>query len=481
MLPTLRRLFNLRRDQDDPDVIDADIRAGSRPVGANLWVLFFAILIASVGLNVNSTAVIIGAMLVSPLMGPIQAMGYGAAVQDLKLIREGALALAIFTALSLLTSVLYFAVSPLDQPGSELLARTSPTLWDVLIAAFGGAAGMVAATRKDVSNVVPGVAIATALMPPLCTVGFGLAHGRWDMVGGAFYLFLINGVFIAAGTLAISKLLRLPLRGSVEPAVRARHRLWIGLGITAVLVPSVWFGYRVVQHELFTAGALRVVDALQQDPRIAIVAQQIDPPARTLRLTLVGGVDEPRVRELAQTLFRREGIPRAELELRQAGNAPLDVGSLRDQLKQDLDRTVLQRLRAAESRLQAMDQTVAGIAAQQQASPPVDVAALRDEVQAQLPQVTALTLAYGRRVAAGDSAPAVQAPAASAAAPAAAASAPAGPPPLAVVLVERTQALSPQQSAALQRFLAVRLGQPEVQLIEQASPGRTERSRSNNR
>lgn len=462
MTPTLRRLFNLRRDQDDPDVIDADIRAGSRPVGANLWVLFFAILIASVGLNVNSTAVIIGAMLVSPLMGPIQAMGYGAAVQDVRLIREGALALAIFTALSLLTSSLYFALSPLTQPGSELLARTSPTLWDVLIAAFGGAAGMVAASRKDVSNVVPGVAIATALMPPLCTVGFGLAHGRWDIVGGASYLFLINGVFIAAGTLAISKLLRLPLRGAVEPAVQARHRLLIGLGIMAVLVPSVWFGYRVVQHELFMAGASRVAEDLQQEARIAVLGQQVDPVSRTLRLTVVGAVDEPRLRELAEALFQREGISQAQLVLRHAGDAPVDVGVLRDQLKQDLDRAVLQRLRVAEARLQAVDRSVAELSAQRRVEATTDVVALRDEVQAQLPQVTALTLAYGRRAAVGDVVPAP-------------------PPPSAVVVVERSQPLSPQQAAALRRFLVVRLARPDVQLIEQPSPARQERARGANR
>lgn len=478
MSSTLHRLFSLRRDQDDSQVIDADIRAGSRPVGANLWVLFFAILIASVGLNVNSTAVIIGAMLVSPLMGPIIAMGYGAAVQDIKLIREGALALAIFTALSLLTSTIYFAISPLDQPGSELLARTSPTLWDVLIAAFGGAAGMVAATRKDVSNVVPGVAIATALMPPLCTVGFGLAHGRWDMVGGASYLFLINGVFIAVGTLAISKVLRLPQRGSLEPAVRARHRLLIGLGITMVLVPSVWFAYRVVQQELFTAGALRVVDALQQDQRLVIVAQRVDPATHTLQLTLVGGADEAKVRESAQALFSREKIPQAKLELRLAGDAPLDLGSLRDQLKQDMDRTVLQRLQVAEARLQAMDQAVAGLSAQRQSELADTAAALRDEVQAQLPQVVALTLAYGRRVEAGEES-ATQAPRVSGESPAA--SRPSSPPPLAVVVIERTRALSPEQASALKRFLAVRLGQPDVQLIEQASPVLPESSRSSKR
>lgn len=481
MRPTLRRLLNLRRDQDDPDVIDADIRSGSRPVGANLWVLFFAILIASVGLNVNSTAVIIGAMLVSPLMGPIQAMGYGAAVQDLKLIREGAWSLAVFTTLSLLTSTLYFALSPLEQVGSELMARISPTLWDVLIAIFGGAAGMVAATRKDVSNVLPGVAIATALMPPLCTVGFGLAHGRWDMVGGASFLFLINGVFIAAGTLAISKLLRLPLRGSVEPSVRARHRLVIGLGMVAVLIPSGWFGYRSVQHELFTVGALRVADALQQDPRIAVVAQQVDAASRTLRLTLVGGVNEGQVRELAQTLLRREGIVDAQLDLRRAGDAPVDVGSLRDQLRQDIDRTVLQRLRAAEARLQTMDESMARLESARAVRPvPVEVSVLRDEVRAQFPQVTALTLAYGRRSSIdqrGATAPAPVASAPSRAASGVVALADPGPATEAVVVIERTKPLSPQQATNLRRWLTVRLEHPDVHLIEKPRATRQERSR----
>ena len=179
MRPNLLFLFDLRKDQQEPSVIDETVRSGAQFGGTNLWVLFFAILIASVGLNTNSTAVIIGAMLISPLMGPIVGMGYGAAVQDLGLIRMAGKNLAIFVVLSLLTSVLYFTLSPLEQPQSELMARTFPTLWDVLIAAFGGAAGMVAVTRRGYSNVVPGVAIATALMPPLCTAGFGIAHGRW--------------------------------------------------------------------------------------------------------------------------------------------------------------------------------------------------------------------------------------------------------------------------------------------------------------
>lgn len=140
--------------------------------GTNLWVLMFAIFIASIGLNVNSTAVIIGAMLISPLMGPITGIGYGAGILDLRLVREGLKNLGIATLIGLLTSAAYFSIRPLRSAQSELLARTSPTIWDVLIASFGGLAGIVAATRKHKSNVIPGVAIATALMPPLCTAGF---------------------------------------------------------------------------------------------------------------------------------------------------------------------------------------------------------------------------------------------------------------------------------------------------------------------
>ena len=152
-------------------MIASAIRAGERIGGTNLWVLIFAILIASVGLNVNSTAVVIGAMLISPLMGPLLAIGYGAGISDYRLIRSAARSLLIFVAISLLTSSLYFLLSPLSQAQTELMARTTPTLWDVLIAFFGGCAGIVAQTRRGASTIVPGAAIATALMPPLCTAG----------------------------------------------------------------------------------------------------------------------------------------------------------------------------------------------------------------------------------------------------------------------------------------------------------------------
>jgi uncharacterized hydrophobic protein (TIGR00271 family) len=205
MLPFLARVFDLRRNQNTPEAIAADIAEGAEVAGPNLWVLFFAIVVASVGLNVNSTAVIIGAMLISPLMGPIVAIGYGVGVDNFALIRRAFKSLGLFTGIGLATSTLYFLLTPLSQAQSELLARTTPTVWDVLIACAGGGAGMIAATRRKPSNIVPGVAIATALMPPLCTAGYGLANGRLAYVSGALFLFSINAVFIALSTLLVVK------------------------------------------------------------------------------------------------------------------------------------------------------------------------------------------------------------------------------------------------------------------------------------
>ena len=184
--------FDLRHDQAERAEIDQTFRSGVEFRGTNLWVLIFAIFVASIGLNVNSTAVIIGAMLISPLMGPIMALGYGAGINDSALMRSSLFNLGLAVLLSLLASTAYFLLSPLSQAHSELLARTTPTIWDVLIALFGGLAGVVGVTRRVKSNLIPGVAIATALMPPLCTAGYGLAVGNWAYFDGAMYLSLIH-------------------------------------------------------------------------------------------------------------------------------------------------------------------------------------------------------------------------------------------------------------------------------------------------
>ncbi len=444
----LLRLFNLRRDQQDADLIDASVREGAQVQGTNLWVLFFAILIASVGLNVNSTAVIIGAMLISPLMGPIVGIGYGAAVNDFALIRSAAKVLAIFTVLSLATSALYFALSPLDVPQAELLARTSPTLWDVLIAAFGGAAGAVAQTRRSFNNIVPGVAIATALMPPLCTTGFGLANDRWDMVAGAFYLFTINGVFIAAATLAMSKLMRLPKRGAVDAAVQSRHRALIARGLTAVLVPSVWLGWRFVQHELFSNAALSVARQLKDEPDSPVVAFEVDAEQRRLRLTLVGAADEAALQGRARELFARAGVADGEVTLHRAGPA---VDVLLRARRDDLDRTLVSQLRSAEARLAALERSLAARVPPLAAFSGVDAARLSEEIRALYAEVKRATVALARQSGAAAGGPAGDAM---------------------IIALEVSLRLKPADRQRLERWLAVRVGALPFVVTEQAPPMR---------
>ena len=182
--------FNAFPEKDCEDEVVAQISDGVDFHGATLWVLIFAIFIASLGLNVNSTAVIIGAMLISPLMGPIIGMGLAVGIADLKLFKRALTNYLITTVISVVTATIYFTISPITEAQSELLARTSPTLYDVLIALFGGAAGILAISTKSKNNVIPGVAIATALMPPLCTAGYGFAMGNTSYFFGAFYLYL---------------------------------------------------------------------------------------------------------------------------------------------------------------------------------------------------------------------------------------------------------------------------------------------------
>lgn len=460
MRPNLLFLFDLRKDQQEPSVIDETVRSGAQFGGTNLWVLFFAILIASVGLNTNSTAVIIGAMLISPLMGPIVGMGYGAAVQDLGLIRMAGKNLLIFVVLSLLTSVLYFTLSPLEQPQSELMARTFPTLWDVLIAAFGGAAGMVAVTRRSYNNIVPGVAIATALMPPLCTAGFGIAHGRWDMFGGAFYLFIINSMFIGASTLAVAKLLRLPRQGELDEVTRKRHRLIIASGLMVVLVPSVWMGYRLVQQEVFSSAAVRVARELEAEPKSHVLMHEVDAAARTLRLIVVGATDEDQLREQAQRRMLSNGQRDVTVLIRDAVDDSLNVEKLRRELEDGVNRTLVEQVKSMDAQLKSLQQDVAQakVPVENPVVKAVDAQALLEEVQAQQPLVCALTLAQGER----------------------AASASDTPQSTSVVVLDVAKNLSAHDKESLSRWLGVRLEKTEVQLIERPD-SRSLNSRDKNR
>lgn len=278
MVSELRRLLDLSLLQATPEEVTAGIREGAELKSANLWILLLAILVCSVGLNVNSTAVIIGAMLISPVMGPIMATGLGVAVNDFELIRRSALNLCFAALASILVSAAYFWLSPLDVEGTELLARTSPTAWDALIAIFGGLAGAVAATRKqEKSNVLPGVAIATALMPPLCTAGYGLATSNWLFLGGAIYLFYINSICIALGTLVICRLLKYPRVSYMDPVAKRRVRRTIVVAVIFSLLPSTFFGYNLVQKTIFEKNARQFIEKeIAAVPEIQVVSKSMD-------------------------------------------------------------------------------------------------------------------------------------------------------------------------------------------------------------
>lgn len=259
-LKTLLEYLSLEAELDDFERIHESIEQEIVFKGTNLWILVFAILVASVGLNMNSTAVIIGAMLISPLMGPINGMGYSLATYNFPLFQRALKNFTFAVLAALASSTVYFFISPVSTAHSELLARTSPTIYDVLIALFGGLAGIVAISSRKKGNVIPGVAIATALMPPLCTAGYGLATAQYNFFFGAFYLFTINTVFIALSSVAISQFLSFPIRTLVDKAQKVRVNRWITIVMLITLIPSIYFGYSLVQQERFVEQAKRFVD-----------------------------------------------------------------------------------------------------------------------------------------------------------------------------------------------------------------------------
>lgn len=251
--------FNLHLDKADEEDVVASIKKNADFIGANLWTLIFAIFIASIGLNVNSTAVIIGAMLISPLMGPIMGIGLGIGTNDFELVKKGSRNLLIATLISIATSTLYFWITPLHDAQSELLARTTPSIWDVFIAFFGGLAGIVAGTRKEKSNVIPGVAIATALMPPLCTAGFGLASGNIYYFLGAVYLFFINSIFICLSTFLIVRFLKFKKKYFEDKTYEKKVSRYILIITVITVLPSIYLGYGIVDKSIFESNAQRFV------------------------------------------------------------------------------------------------------------------------------------------------------------------------------------------------------------------------------
>lgn len=259
----------------DIDGTIRNIREGINFAGPNVWVLMCSIIVASVGLNTNSVAVIIGAMLISPLMGPIRGMGLGVGTNDIKLIIESLKNFGVAVGISLLTAWLYFLISPLNEITPELEGRTGPNLMDVFIAFFGGLAGIIAASRGDQSTVIPGVAIATALMPPLCTAGFGLASGNWPFFFGAFYLFLLNTLFICLSTIIVVRYLKFPLRHFINPKVERKVKLISYVLIFLVIIPAGYLFYGKIQETIFNQSVRSFIKEVVKDDQTLRLSQKV--------------------------------------------------------------------------------------------------------------------------------------------------------------------------------------------------------------
>ena len=383
----LQDVFNLAHDQAHPDKIDSVIRANTRVSGTNMWVLIFAIAVASIGLNVNSTAVVIGAMLISPLMGPIVGMGYGLAVGDTTLIRQAARNIIIFVVISLITATLYFLLTPLKEAQSELLARTQPTLWDVLIAFFGGSAGIVAQTRKEGGNAIPGVAIATALMPPLCTAGYGLAHGNWQYFFGAFYLFAINCVFIAFSTLLFSKLLKLPRRGLVTESKRRLQSIMITVVMLAVMIPSGYMASGLVRQELFNTKANAAITAAQQQESFFVLRKVLNYKENKVGLIVNGTGNAEKIIALLEKSLNASGVKEPEVNVVYAGGD----GAKIEELLASRNNPVQQQNELKEQ--QAYIDTV--LAAKTADTAGADDAAVLKELKAQYPEAEKIVVGRG--------------------------------------------------------------------------------------
>lgn len=283
----LVRYFSMR-ERDSDETIYQSINEGVNFQGSNLWVLIFAIFMASLGLNVNSTAVVIGAMLISPLMGPIIGIGLSVGINDFELLKKSLKNYAIASIISVLTASIYFLISPYHGVQSELLARTSPTLYDVLIASFGGAAGIVAISKGGKGTVIPGVAIATALMPPLCTAGYGLAHWSAKFFFGAIYLYFINCVFIAVATYFGARMMKFKQIVFIEQKSYRRVRKYI-IGIVIItIVPAVFMTIKIVRDSYLASNISNFIAKEIKYTGTQIVKHNVNKEEKIVELVAVG-------------------------------------------------------------------------------------------------------------------------------------------------------------------------------------------------
>ena len=385
----LKTTLNLTNDVDIPAASE-NIRKNIPFRGPNVYILIVAIIIASVGLNVNSIPVIIGAMLISPLMGPITGLGLGLGTNDRELVLFSIKNLLVMVGISLLAATLYFILTPLeiDNP-TELLARTRPTIYDVFIALFGGLAGVLETARKEKGTVISGVAIATALMPPLCTVGYGIANLSWQYTIGALFLFSINCIFIAMAAYLMAKFLKFP----VKPVEQHRTRYFILSYALVILLAatSIVTGYHVIRENNFTKLANRFVKKNQNIGKTYIYDSQvnIDNKPYMLELRLAGETLNEDTKEMLLRDAENYGIMRSQIVIHEDATVQVDRFNETEIVK-NLIATNASNIQVRDDSIKVLNAQIALYKQQE-----LPAKQLAEELQVQLPSITRLTLAKG--------------------------------------------------------------------------------------
>ena len=357
----LTRHFDLRQEKEDEEETIESLKKGVEFRGTNLWVLIFAIFLASLGLNTNSTAVIIGAMLISPLMGPIMGFGLGLGIADFDLVKRSLRNYLTATLFSVVTATIYFLISPISEAQSELLARTSPTIYDVLIAFFGGLAGIVAGSTKSKGNVIPGVAIATALMPPLCTAGFGLATGNLSYFLGAFYLYFINTVFISLSTYIVVRVLKYPHKEFLDKKREQTVRRYMMIIVTCTIIPSLYLTYRVLRTTVFEEQVKSFVNKELDFPNTQVLSKTIavDTAGRKeINVVLFGEAVPDMMIETARARMRDYGLGGIGLNIQQGFGSDVDINELKSVLMKDLYKNNEELIQAQAMQIDSLKHTV---------------------------------------------------------------------------------------------------------------------------
>ncbi len=357
-----REYFDLLGSKEDETETIENIRAGIEIKGTNLWVLIFAILIASLGLNTNSTAVIIGAMLISPLMGPIMGIGLAIGRNDLEMLKKSFKSFAVTTLISITTATLYFVFTPLDEVQSELLARTSPTIYDVLIALVGGLAGIIALGTKNKGNVIPGVAIATALMPPLCTAGFGIATGNMLYFLGAFYLYFINSVFISVATFLGVRILGFRRKEILDPVRGKLVNRYVWIITLLTMAPAIWLTYGIVKETIYQSQANDFISHELKFEGSHILNRTIDYKKKDISVVLVGKEVAQKDLDNAQLRLEAYNLGDSKLTVYQGTDQTgegLDVGTLRSMVLKDFYQNSEQRIAKQQKEIDSLRQIIA--------------------------------------------------------------------------------------------------------------------------